>query len=327
MISRRTFLASTAFACAAPLSAAHAQAYPNGNVRLVVPFPPGGATDILGRVVAHDLQALWKQNVVPEYKPGASGLLGTRQVISSPADGYTLLLASTGAILSVAAAGGADSKTYQVTRELAPISLVAAPSYILVVNPSVPVKNTAELIAYAKKNPGKLTFASSGAGTASHLSGALFSQMAGVEFQHVPYKGTGPAVNDLLGGHVNMLFSPPQVVSQHIAAGKLRMIGTTGSERSKLFPDYPTIADTGLPGYQSLGWFGLYAPAKTPREIVAKVSADVGMILKQPDAIKRLATAGAEPAPNSPEAFTEFTNKDIAKWLDLAKRANINLTP
>ena len=327
MISRRKFLASTAFACAAPLSAALAQAYPNNTVRLIVPFPPGGATDILGRVVAHDLQGLWKQNVVPEYKPGASGLLGTRQVITSPPDGYTLLLASTGAILSVAAAAGADSKSYQVTAELAPITLVAAPSYILVVHPSVPVKSAAELIAYAKKNPGKLTFASSGAGTASHLSGALFAQMAGVEFQHVPYRGTGPAVNDLLGGQVNMLFSPPQVVAQHIEAGKLRMIGTTGSERSKLFPDYPTIADTGLPGYQSLGWFGLFAPAKTPREIVTKVSADAGKMLKQPDAVKRLAAAGAEPAPNSPEAFTAFVNKDIAKWLDLAKQANINLKP
>ena len=327
MITRRAFLASSAFACTASISAVHAQAYPNNTVRVIVPFPPGGATDILGRVVSHELQGLWKQNVIPEYKPGASGLLGTRQVITSPPDGYTLLLASTGAILSVAAAANADSKTYQVTRELAPISLVAAPAYILVVHPSVPVKNAAELIAYAKKNPGKLTFASSGAGTASHLSGALFAQMAGVEFQHVPYRGTGPAVNDLLGGQVNMLFSPPQVVTQHIEAGKLRMIGTTGASRSAMFPDFPTIADTGLPNYQSLGWFGLFAPAKTPSAIVAKVSADTGKVLKLPDAVKRLATAGAEPEPNSPEEFTAFVNKDIAKWLDLAKQANINLTP
>ncbi len=326
MISRRTFLMTTAIASAA-CRLAQAQSYPTGNVRLIVPFPPGGATDVLGRVVAHDLQELWKQNVIPEYKPGASGLLGTRQVITSPPDGYTLLLASTGAILSVAAAAGADSATYDVTRELAPISLVAAPAYILVVHPSVPVKSAAELIAYAKKNPGKLTFGSSGAGTASHLSGALFGQMAGIELLHVPYRGTGPAVNDLLGGQINMLFSPPQVVAQHVATGKLRMIGTTGTERSALFPDYPTIADTGLPNYQSLGWFGLFAPAKTPREIVAKISADIGKTLKQPDSVKRLATAGAEPAPNSPEEFTAFVNKDIAKWLDLAKRAGIKLVP
>jgi tripartite-type tricarboxylate transporter receptor subunit TctC len=328
MISRRTFLASSAFGCAAPFAAtaARAQGYPSGTVRLVVPFPPGGATDVLGRVVAHELGALWKQNVVPEYKPGASGLLGTRQVVTSPADGYTLLLASTGAILSFAASSGADA-SYTIGKDLAPISLVAAPSYILVVHPSVPVKTAAELIAHAKKNPGKLSFGSSGAGTATHLSGSLFAHMAGVDLLHVPYRGTGPAVNDLLGGQISMLFAPPQVVAQHIAAGKLRMIGTTGSERSKLFPSYPTIAATGLPDFQSLGWFGLFAPAKTPAAIVSKVSADLGRMLKEPDAVKRLATAGAEPAPNSPEAFTAFVNKDIAKWLDLAKRANIKLSP
>jgi tripartite-type tricarboxylate transporter receptor subunit TctC len=329
MLTRRLLISTSAAVAGAAFAPrlARGQAYPSNTVRVIVPFPPGGATDILGRVVAHDLQELWKQNVIPEYKPGASGLLGTRQVITAPADGYTLLLASTGAILSVAAAAGADAASYNVARELAPISLVAAPSYILVVHPAVPVKNTAELIAYAKQNPGKLTFASSGAGTASHLSGALFAQMAGIELLHVPYKGTGPAVNDLLGGHVNMLFSPPQVVAQHIATGKLRMIGTTGSERSKLFPDYPTIADTGLPNYQSLGWFGLFAPARTSSAIVSKVSADVGKTLMQPESVKRLATAGAEPAPNSPDDFTAFVNKDIAKWLDLAKRANIKLVP
>jgi tripartite-type tricarboxylate transporter receptor subunit TctC len=306
--------------------AAQAQTYPNNTVRIIVPFPPGGATDVLGRVVAHHLQALWGQTVIAEYKPGASGLLGARQVATSPADGHTLLLASTGAILSLAASGGADA-TYQVTRELAPISLVAAPPYILVVNPSVPVRSAAELIAHAKANPGKLTFGSSGVGSASHLSGALFGQMAGVSLLHVPYRGTGPAVNDLLGGQINMLFSPPQVVTQHIAAGTLRMIGTTGAARSALFPEFPTIAETGLPNYSSLGWFGLFAPASTPRPIVDKVSADTGKILALPDAKQRLIEAGAEPAPNTPDVFTEFVNRDIAKWLDLAKRAGINLSP
>ena len=324
MISRRDVLAGLATLPA--LSIASAQAYPNAAVRIIVPFPPGGATDVLGRVVAHYLQEAWGQSVVPEYRPGASGLLGTRQVVASPADGYTLLLASTGAILSLAASQGAEAASYAVTRELAPISLVAAPSYILVVNPAIPVKSAAELIAFAKTNPGKLTFGSSGAGTATHLSGSLFAHMAGIELLHVPYRGTGPAVNDLLGGQISMLFSPPQVVAQHIEAGKLRMIGTTGAERSALFPDFPTIAATGLPGFQSLGWFGLFAPVKTPPQIVTKVSADIGKALLLPDARKRLATAGAEPAPNSPDAFTAFVNKDIAKWLDLATRANIKLS-
>ncbi|MPZ38958.1 MAG: tripartite tricarboxylate transporter substrate binding protein [Rhizobiales bacterium] len=333
MFSRRAFLSSTTAAGATALvpplrpTPARAQGYPNNGVRIIVPFPPGGATDVLGRVVAHHLQGLWGQTVVPEYKPGASGLLGARQVIASPADGYTLMLASTGAILSVAASQGAKPGNYNVTRELAPISLVAAPSYILVVNPSVPVKNAAEIIAYAKANPGKLTFGSSGAGTASHLSGALFAQMAGVDLQHVPYRGTGPAVNDLLGGQINMLFSPPQVVTQHIAAGKLRMIGITGAERSSMFPDFPTIASTGLPNYSSVGWFGLFAPAKTPAAIVRKISADTATILALDDAKKRLTDAGAEPAPNAPDVFTTFVNKDIAKWLGLAEKANIKLSP
>jgi tripartite-type tricarboxylate transporter receptor subunit TctC len=307
-------------------SGVRAQGYPAGPVRIIVPFPPGGATDVLGRVVSHHLQGLWGQTVIPEYKPGASGLIGSRQVVGSPADGHTLLLASTGAILSLAASQGADAN-YQVARDLAPISLVAAPPYILVVNPSVPVRAAAELIAYAKAHPGKLSFGSSGAGSASHLSGALFSQMAGVSLLHVPYRGTGPAVTDLLSGQINMLFSPPQVVTQHIAAGTLRMVGTTGATRSALFPDFPTIAETGLAGYQSLGWFGLFAPAGTPREIVTRVSADVAKVLALPDAKQRLIEAGAEPAPNAPDVFAAFVNRDIAKWLDLAKRANINLTP
>jgi tripartite-type tricarboxylate transporter receptor subunit TctC len=196
-----------------------------------------------------------------------------------------------------------------------------------VVNPSVPVKNAAELIAHAKANPDKLTFGSSGVGSASHLSGALFAQMAGIRLVHVPYRGTGPAVNDLLGSQINMLFAPAQVVTQHIAAGKLRMIGITGAERSSLFPDFPTIAETGLPGYSSLGWFGLFAPGATPRPIVEKVSADVGKVLALREARQRLIEVGAEPEPNAPNVFATFVNQDIVKWLELARRAGINLSP
>jgi tripartite-type tricarboxylate transporter receptor subunit TctC len=326
MISRRAFMASTAWTFAAPISVARAQSYPNGTVRIIVPFPPGGATDVLGRVVSHYLQSLWGQNVIPEYKPGASGLIGSRQVIGSPPDGYTLLLASTGAILSVAASQAADTG-YRIAKDLVPISLVAAPPYILVVHPSVAAKSAGELIAYAKANPGKLSYGSSGAGTATHLSGALFAHMAGVSMLHVPYRGTGPAVNDLLGGQISMLFAPPLVVTQHIAVGKLRMIGTTGATRSALFPDYPTIAETGLPGYASLGWFGMFAPAATTRAIVDKVSADVGKVLALPEAKQKLVEVGAEPAPNSPDAFARFVDQDIAKWLDLASKAGIKLTP
>jgi tripartite-type tricarboxylate transporter receptor subunit TctC len=316
--------------CALPALArgAHAQNYPSGPVRIIVPFPPGGATDVLGRVLAAGLQTLWGATVISEYRPGAAGLIGARQVAAAPADGLTLLMASTGAILALASNNqGGASAPFDITRELSPISLIAAPPYILVVNPNVPVRTAAELIAHAKANPGKLSFGSSGAGSASHLSGALFSQMAGIEMLHVPYRGTGPAVTDLLGGRIDAMFSPALVVTPHVAAGTLRVIGTTGAARSLLFPDFPTVAETGLSDYQSLGWFGLFAPAATPREIAAKVSADVRQVLNAPEAKQRLAEQGAEPEPNTPEAFTAFVNADVAKWLALASKAGIKLGP
>jgi len=325
MMSRRLVLSAFAFPILA--RGACAQNYPAGQVRIIVPFPPGGATDVLGRVLAAGLQTLWGQTVISEYRPGAAGLIGTRQVVAAPADGATLLLASTGAILALASNNQGGATPFDVTRELSPISLIAAPPYILVVNPAVPVRTAGELIAHAKSNPGKLSFGSSGVGSASHLSGALFSQMSGIEMLHVPYRGTGPAVTDLLGGRIDAMFSPALVVTPHIAAGTLRVIGTTGAARSALFPEFPTIAETGLPDYQSLGWFGLFAPAGTPREIVAKISADARQVLTTPEAKQRLAEQGAEPEPNTPDAFTAFVNADVAKWLALAAKAGIKLSP
>ena len=278
---------------------------------------------MLGRVFASGLQTLWGQTVISEYRPGAAGVIGTRQVVAASPDGATLLMASTGAILSLASSVPTQ---FDVARELSPISLIAAPPYILVVNPNVPVKTAAELIAHAKANPGKLSFGSSGVGSASHLSGALFCQMAGIEMLHVPYRGTGPAVTDLLGGRIDAMFSPALVVTPHIAAGTLRVIGVTGAARSALFPDFPTVAETGLPHYQSLGWFGLFAPTGTPREIVAKISADVRTVLTTPKARARLAEQGAEPEPNTPEAFKAFINADVAKWLELARATGIRLS-
>jgi tripartite-type tricarboxylate transporter receptor subunit TctC len=326
MISRRGLLSGLPLLLVA--AQARGQNFPSGQVRIIVPFPPGGATDVLGRVLATHLQTLWGQTVISDYRPGAAGLIGTRQVIGSAADGHTLLMASTGAILALAGGQvGGQAGAFDVTRELSPVSLIAAPPYILVVNPAVPARNAAELIAHAKANPGKLSFGSSGAGSASHLSGALFAQMADVDMLHVPYRGTGPAVTDLLGGRIDLMFSPALVVTPHIAAGTLRVIGTTGAARSVLFPEFPTIAETGLPDYQSLGWFGLFAPAGTPRDVVAKVSADTGRVLALPEARQRLAEQGAEPAPSMPEAFAAFVNADIAKWLALARKAGIRLSP
>lgn len=332
MLTRRAMLASTTFGLAGlglprlalSQGSSSAPGFPNAQVRLVVPFPAGGATDVFGRLLALQLQALWGQTVLAEYRPGAAGLLGTRQVVSAPADGYTLLLASTGAILALASSQNADA-AYRIRRDLAPVSLAAAPPYMLTVHPQVPARTAAELIAYAKKNPGKLTYGSSGAGSATHLSGALFAQMAGIEMLHVPFRGTGPAVTDLLGGRIDLLFAPAVVVTQHIEKGTLHAVGTTTATRSALFPNMPTVAESGLPGYASVGWFGLFAPAGTPAEIVAKISADVGQVLVTPDARKRLAEQGAEPAPNAPAAFTAFVDEEIAKWLALANKAGIKL--
>jgi tripartite-type tricarboxylate transporter receptor subunit TctC len=311
-------------ACLALQVPARAQHFPSGQVRVVVPFPPGGATDVLARAISTQLQAAWGQTVVVDYRPGAAGVIGARQVVAAPADGHTLLLASTGAILALAV-GPAGSEPVDVARELAAVTLIAAPPYLLVVNPSLAVHSAAELVALAKAHPGKLTFGSSGPGSASHLSGALFAHIAGVQLLHVPYKGTGPAVTDLLGGRIDMMFSPALTVTPHIGAGTLRVIGTTGAARSALFPDYPTVAETGLPGYESLGWFGLFAPAATPPDVVATVSKDVRAILTLPEVKRRLNEQGAEPAPQSPEVFTRFANGEIAKWLDLARKAGIRL--
>ena len=325
VISRRAIIvvgASAAGFLAAPF-VARAQKFPGGLVRIVVPFPPGGGTDVLARMLAAGLQTLWGQSVILDNRPGAAGLIGTRQVMAASDDGHTLLMASTGAILSLAA--GQNARPYDIARDLAPVTLVAAPPYILVVNPSLPFRTAAEIVADAKANPGKLTFGSSGVCSASDLSGALFAQMAGIDLLHVPYRGTGPAVTDLLGGRINLMFSPALTVMPHIGAGTLRVIGTTGAARSALFPDYPTVAEGGLAGYSSLGWFGLFAPAATPRDVVAKISADVRQVLLLPDAKQRLALEGAEPAPNSPEAFAAFVNDDIAKWLDLAQKTGIKL--
>ena len=205
------------------------------------------------------------------------------------------------------------------------MTLVSAPPYILVAHPSLPANNAAELIDYAKKNPGKLTYGSSGSGAASHLSGALFAQMAGIDMLHVPYRGMGPAVPDLLGDRIQLLFAPAITVTPHIAAGTLRMIGTTGAKRSSLFPDYPTIAESGLPNYDSLGWFGLFAPGSTPAALAERISGDVRKVLVSEDLKKRLAEQGAEPAPTTPAEFKSFVDTDINKWLDLAQKAGIKL--
>jgi tripartite-type tricarboxylate transporter receptor subunit TctC len=309
--------------CLAAFPAAAAD-YPSRAIKMVVPFAPGGGTDVLGRIIAQRLAEKWGQPVVVENQPGASGGIGTRAAAKAEPDGYTLLMASTGALMAASAALAPEGH-FDVTKFFAPITVVAAPPYLLVVNPSVQANSVAELIKLASAKPKALSFGSSGIGAASHLSGALFEKDAKVEMLHVPYKGTGPAVTDLLGGRIDMMFSPSTTVQAFVAAGKLKALATTGAKRSKFFPDVPTVAEGGLPGYASVGWFGLLAPANTPREIVDKLNAAVVGIMAEKDVIEHMAKLGAEPEPQTPDEFAHYINEDVAKWSALVTEQNITI--
>ncbi|MGH6682638.1 MAG: tripartite tricarboxylate transporter substrate binding protein [Pseudolabrys sp.] len=304
---------------AAPATAAD---YPVRAIKMVVPFAPGGGTDVLGRIIAQRLSDRWGQPVVVENQPGASGGIGTKAFVKADPDGYTLLMASTGALMAASAALAPDGN-FDVNKFFSPITVVAAPPYLLVVNPKVAASSVAELIKLAGAKPTALSFGSSGIGAASHLSGALFEKDAHVEMLHVPYKGTGPAVTDLLGGRIDMMFSPSTTVQAFVEAGKLKAIATTGAKRSKFSPNVPTVAESGLPGYESTGWFGLLAPARTPPEIVSKLNKAVVAIMAMPDVIDHMAKLGAEPEPQTPGQFGRYINADVAKWSKLVKEENI----
>ena len=282
-------------------------------VRIVVPFPPGGGADALARIVAPKLSELWNAQAFVENKPGASGRIGADAVAQSPADGNTLLMSSTGAV------------TEKNLDQFTPISLVSASPYVVAVFPGRKLNSVNELLAFAKANPGKLSFGSSGTGAASHLSGELFKSMAQVDLLHVPYKGMGQATTDLLAGQIDLLFAPAQAVMQHVMAGKLKAIATTGARRSDTLRDLPTVAESGLPGYEAIGWFGLLAPAATPKTVVEKLSADLNRVLADPDVKKRIQDLGADPAGNTPEQFGRFIRDDQAKWARLVREAGLKI--
>jgi tripartite-type tricarboxylate transporter receptor subunit TctC len=305
--------------------AAQAQDYPNSRVTMVVPYSPGGGTDILGRIVAQQLSEIWGQPVNVENKPGASGAVGAAYTMQQAADGYTIMMGSTGTILSLARKAAADGEAgdFDVAGKLAPISLVAAPPYLLVVNAEkVQAKTVAEFVALAKAHPDDIAYGSSGRGSASHLTGALFERMAGVDLLHVPYSGTGPAVTDLLSGQISAMFAPAPVVLPHVEAGTLTPIALTGAKPSKLLPDYPTIAQSGVAGFDSVGWFGLFAPKGTPDAIVEKISQDLLQALASDAVQEKMGAQGAEPEGMAPEAYRAWVNKDIKQWLDIEKAAD-----
>jgi tripartite-type tricarboxylate transporter receptor subunit TctC len=300
--------------------AAQARAFPDKPVRLVVPFPAGGSTDIIGRTLGQKLSEIWGQPVVIDNRPGGSTIIGTDLVAKSAPDGYTLLVTTAPFTIVPSLT---DELPYDPAKDFEPITLINTTPLVLVVNPSVPANSVKELIALAKAKPGTLNFGSTGSGGSSHLAGELFNAMAGVRIVHVPYKGNAPALGDLVGGHVDIAFNGLTSAMPLIKAGKLRPLAVTSLTRAGALPQMPTLDETGLKGFQAVAWNGLSAPARTPKELIARINADVLKVLHSPELVERLKAEGSDPVGNSPEQFAAFVRDETAKWSKVIKFANI----
>jgi tripartite-type tricarboxylate transporter receptor subunit TctC len=315
---RMQLLVAALMATAAPVAVA--QAYPSGPLRIVVPFTPGGGTDILARLIAQKLNESWGQPVVVDNRPGAAGTVGTAFVAKAAGDGHTLLIVPAG----YAGNPGLYKKLpYDHTRDLAPVSWLASGPLILVVHPSLPAKSVKELIAFARARPGEINFGSSGAGTLPHLSAELFNSMSGIRMVHVPYKGAGAAVTDVMAGRVPVYFMNILQSISLIKAGKLRALGVTTPDRTPIAPEIPAIAEAGLKGYDMTNWYGLLAPAATPREAIVKLNAEVVRILKLPELTSRLADDGMTVVASTPERFGEFLARETDKFTRVIEAAGI----
>lgn len=288
-----------------------AQGYPARPVRVIVPYPPGGATDVMARIIAQKLNETWPQAMVVENKPGASGTVGSEVVAKSPADGYTLLLQGTQHAINLSLY---KQLPYDTLRDFAVVAYVASAPFLLVVHPSVPANSVAELIAYIRAKPGGLNYGSSGVGGGAHLAGEIFKTSAGVQLTHIPYKGAAPAMADLLGGQVPMVFDPIPTSITQVRSGKIKALAITSARRSALIPELPTVAESGLPGFEVAAWFGLYAPASTPKDIVARLNAEVNRVLQLPDVKEKFAGLGAESMPMGTDQFALHLRAEIAKF-------------
>jgi tripartite-type tricarboxylate transporter receptor subunit TctC len=300
---------------------ARAQSYPNRTITVVVPFAPGGSTSIVGRVIADKMSQQMGQGIVIDHRPGAGGTVGTKAVAKSEPDGYTLLLGYTGTL----AIGPSLYKNpgYDPRKDFAPIGMIGNAPASLVVHPSFPAKTVAELIAYAKAHPGKVNFGSAGAGTVSHITGEYFARTAGITLVHIPYKGTGPALSDLLGGHIPMIFAPVPSTHANVSAGLLRALAVTGITRTSLLPDVPTMPEAGLPGFEASLYYGLVAPAGTPRPVIDKLNRELRAALASDDVKKHLALDGTVVTPGTPEDYAAFIDKDERKWSGLVKASGV----
>lgn len=294
---------------------AAAQSYPSKAITIIVPFPAGASPDLVARAIGQKLNEAWRQPVVIENKPGAGAIIGTETVAKSAPDGYTLLLHSA----SHAIAPSMYKLPYDTVRDFAPITRVAFVPNVLIIHPTVPVKNVKELIMLARSKPGTLNYSSSGNGSPAHLAGELFKLLAGIDILHIPYRGSPQAIIALLSGETAMMFSPIPIAMPHVKSGKLKVLGVTTAKRSKVLPDLPTISESGLSGYEVTQWYAMQAPAGTPKEVLAKLNGEVRKILSMPDIVERLSAQGAEPAPTTPEVLEAYIKTEIAKWAKVVK--------
>ncbi|MGV3571512.1 MAG: tripartite tricarboxylate transporter substrate binding protein [Ramlibacter sp.] len=316
-ISRRSFAALLAALAVVAGPAAAQDRYPSRPIRLVVPYPPGGFTDILGRLIAEKLQAGLGQPVVVDNKGGGGSTIGSGLVANAPADGYTLLLVAPDLAINESLMAG--RLAYDARKAFTPVIQAAWSPMVLVTHPSVPAKSVAELIALAKAKPGQINVGSGGNGTGAHLALELFRTRAGIDVVHVPYKGNGPATADLLGGQLHAMFLQYAVARPHIEAGKLRVLATPSGQRSNAMPDVPTIAESGLGGFDVQPWFGIVAPARTPAPIVDRLYGEIAKVMQQPDVRQKLAGLAAEPASVPPKEFGAFIDSEITRWAGVVK--------
>ena len=299
---------------------AQAQTWPVKAVRLVVPFAAGGSTDIVGRTVAQKLSEMWGQQAFVDNRPGGSTVIGTDVVAKSPPDGYTLLV--TPAPFTIVPSLIAKLP-YDPAKDFEPITLINTTPLVIVVNPSVPAKSIKELIALAKSRPGALNYGSSGSGGSNHLAGELFNAMTGVKMIHIPYKGNAPALTDLIGGHVDVVFNGLTSAMPFIKSGKLRALAVTSLARTGSLPDMPTLDELGLKGFQAVAWNGLTAPARTPKDIIAKINSDALKVVRSAELVERLKAEGSDPVGNSPAEYSAFLRNEIAKWAKVIKSAGV----
>ena len=310
--------------CAAVLPViAYAQTYPTKPVRFIVPFPPGGGNDTIARLVAQKLSAALGQQVIVDNRPGAGGTIGAEAAARSPGDGYTMFLA--GVATHGINPNMRKKMPYDALKDFEAVSLIASAPLLVVVHPSLPVKNVKDLIAVAKAKPGQINYASNGPGSSSHLAVELFDMMAGVKLTHIPYKGLAPALTDLLSGEISVMFSSAVAALPQVKSGRLRAIAMTGAKRSAAIPNVPTVAESGVPGYETGSWYGVVVPAGTPRAAIDRLSREIQTIVKSPDFTAKLNEEAVIPVGSTPEAFDKHIRSELARWAKVIKAAKIAL--